>query len=438
MTSKYLLTLFLLPASLFLNAQFNYKEGNVITNNGNTIKGFINYKEWHKNPDRILFRTAPDKADARVFAADSIAGFNIPGYESYARFIVQVSMDEIMFGSLKEVMDTSTETKAVFLKEILKGDRINLYEYTDEIKVRYYILDKRQTTPYELVYRKLLKDNREITQELYKQQLTTLASGYAVFNTSVEDRILKATYSGKDIKNIISKINTQNETSNSIIIDKKKGWNFFVGIGITRGTMNYTGENLVMVDGLDDMGGYKFKNKITTHSYLPLVTAGADFYINPAIRRLVIRTEITAENIKSTVKSHYKFNIYSADESDYTYQFSSWNIGFRPQLIYNLYNTPEYKWYLAAGVSFNYLANSDNSLERRDRQPGNVIDVREDYFQLKEFTMNAIVRSGLRINDRFDLSLIWASPVEYTDYAGGTKSTKTSLVSFSVSYSLKK
>ena len=226
MTSKYLLTLFLLPASLFLNAQFNYKEGNVITNNGNTIKGFINYKEWYKNPDRILFKAAPDNADARVFAADSIAGFNIPGYESYARFIVQVSMDEIMFGSLKEVMDTSTETKAVFLKEILKGDRINLYEYTDEIKVRYYILDKRQTTPYELVYRKLLKDNREITQELYKQQLTTLASGYAVFNTSVEDRILKATYSGKDIKNIISNINTQNETSNSIIIDKKKGWNF--------------------------------------------------------------------------------------------------------------------------------------------------------------------------------------------------------------------
>ncbi len=143
MTSKYLLTLFLLPASLFLNAQFNYKEGNVITNNGNTIKGFINYKEWHKNPDRILFKAAPDNADARVFTADSIAGFNIPGYESYARFIVQVSMDEIIFGSLKEVMDTSTETKAVFLKEILKGDRINLYEYTDEIKVRYYILDKR-------------------------------------------------------------------------------------------------------------------------------------------------------------------------------------------------------------------------------------------------------------------------------------------------------
>ena len=52
--------------------------------------------------------------------------------------------------------------------------------------------------------------------------------------------------------------------------------------------------------------------------------------------------------------------------------------------------------------------------------------------------MNAIVRSGLRINDRFDLSLIWASPVEYTDYAGGTKSTKTSLVSFSVSYSIEK
>ncbi|MGZ8557546.1 MAG: hypothetical protein ACXWWC_04415, partial [Chitinophagaceae bacterium] len=127
--------------------------------------------------------------------------------------------------------------------------------YTDEIKVRYFVLDKRLTVPYELVYRKLLKDGREITQELYKQQLTTLVSGYNLFSKIVEDRIMKASYSGKDIKNIISKINTQSEKSSTTIIDKRKNWNFFVGTGIARSTMVYTGENLIMVDGLDDMGG---------------------------------------------------------------------------------------------------------------------------------------------------------------------------------------
>ncbi|MGZ8557545.1 MAG: hypothetical protein ACXWWC_04410 [Chitinophagaceae bacterium] len=96
------------------------------------------------------------------------------------------------------------------------------------------------------------------------------------------------------------------------------------------------------------------------------------------------------------------------------------------------------KWYLGAGFSFNYLVNTDNSLERRDRQPGSVTEMRKDYFELKEFTMNAIVRSGVKITDRYDLSLMWASPVEYTDYMAGSKSSKTSLVSFSISYSFNK
>lgn len=435
MITKYIITLCLLTAVTLLNAQSNYKEGNVVTNNGTMLKGYINYKEWHRNPDRIQFKPDRENTDAQTFTVDSIAAFSITGYESYTRYTIPVSMDEINFENLKETIDTTTVTKAVFLKEIAKGDRIDLYSYTDEIKVRYFILAKRQTIPYELIYRKLLKNGQEITQASYKQQLSGLAHNYGVLTADLDSRISKANYSGGDIKNIVSKINTQNENDSSAATSKKKKLDFFVGAGIAMSTMHYTGETLLLSDGLDDMGQFKFKDKVTTHSYLPLLSAGADVYINPDIRRLIIRAEMSATNIKSTVKSYYKFNTLS-DEEENTYKYASWNIGFSPQLIFNMYNTQKLKWYAGAGFLLNYILNTKNSLERRYSQTGELISINNEYLKLTEFEMNAIIRSGLRINDQFDLSLFWTSPSEYCLTVG--QSIKTSIFSFSVLYFLSK
>ncbi len=438
MIARYMITLFLIPLAFLTKAQSNYKEGNVVTNTGTIIKGFINYREWHKNPEQIQFKRDLENGEVQKLTADSIAKFTITGYESYDKYIVPISMNEISFESLKEVIDTSSITKAVFLKKILTGDHIDLYSYTDVIKVRFYVLDKRQTLPFELVYRKSLSDGREITQLLFRQQLSRLALEYGISDASFEESVSRATYSGKDIRNIISKINTINETIISAGSRKNRKQAFFLGAGITGSTMNYTGKSIIMSDGLDDLGQFRFKNKITTHSFLPRVSAGFDFYINPAIRRLIIRAEISASNIKSTVTSYYKFNIYSSDETENIYRFSTWNIGFSPQLIINLYSWNKYKWYAGSGFLLNYITKTDNSLERKDRKTGQFIDKAEGYLKINKFAMNAIVRSGFLVNDRFDLSLIWTSPSEYSNYIVGGQSIKTTLLSFSAAYYLNK
>ncbi len=438
MNVKYCLILLLLPATLLTYAQSNYKEGTVITNNNAKLNGFINYREWHKNPDKIQFKKNLKDATVQSFTPDSIAGFSITGYESYVRYTVWVSTGEVLFQSLKDRIDTAAITKTVFLKLIGKGDRIDLYSYADEIKVRFYILDKRQTIPNELVYRKYISNGREITQALYRQQLAVLAQNYGLLDGAVDESISLAAYSGKDIRKIISKINTENETSNSVVIDKKRRWNLYLGVGVTGSKMIYKGESLIMQDGLDDQGKYKYKEKIITHSYLPRISTGVDFYFNPVIRRFLIRLEVSGSNIKSTVNSYYKFNNYGGNETDNTYQFIAWNFGFSPQLIYNLFNTKKYKWSLGAGFQLNNLAISKNSMERREHLTGNFIDLKEDYLPITAFSMTAIIRSGLLINDRIDLSLIWSSPTEYTDYIAGGQYLKTSLVSFTVGYYFKK
>ena len=46
--------LFLLP--LLSIAQANYKSGYVVTLKGDTLRGYINYKEWGRNPKDIDFK----------------------------------------------------------------------------------------------------------------------------------------------------------------------------------------------------------------------------------------------------------------------------------------------------------------------------------------------------------------------------------------------
>ena len=151
-----------------------------------------------------------------------------------------------------------------------------------------------------------------------------------------------------------------------------------------------------------------------------------------------MRLELSASNIKSTVNSYYKFNNFGGNETDNEYKFAAWNFGFSPQVIYNLYNTSKFKWSLGAGFQLNSLAISENSMQRIDHKTGNFIDLEEDYLPITEFSMTAILRTGVVINDRFDLSLIWSSPTEYTDYVYGGQYLKTTLTSFAVAYYFKK
>lgn len=434
---KYVMMVSLLTQVFLLYAQTNYKEGTLVKNDGTLLKGFINYREWHKNPDRIQFKQDIGSIDAQTFTVDSITSFSIAGYDSYTKYILPVSMDEIDFEKLKETIDTTSVTKAVFIKEITKGDRIDLFSYTDDIKVRYFILDKRQTLPYELTYRKILKNGQEITHPLYRQQLSGIAHHYGVLTANLDSRISKAAYSGKDIKNIVSKINTKNDEIAASTNTTRKKSDFFAGAGIAMSTMTYKGKTLLLVDGLDNSGSFKYKDKVTTHSYLPVISAGADFYINPDIKKLIIRAELSATNIKSTVKSYYRFNIFSDEELN-TYNYSAWNIGFSPQFILNMYNTKRLKWYAGTGFLLNYTANNKNSLERRYSQNGELININNEYLQLKKFSMNLLVRSGVRINEQFDISLYWINPSELTNYKVARQSIKANTLSFTVLYFRKK
>src|ERR1700733_6331117 len=90
---KLLFLLFLLP--LFSLAQSNYKPGYVVTLKGDTLRGFIDYREWDSNPNAINFKTIAANKTAQSFTPADIVYFNIDDMETYQTYTGKISTDPV-------------------------------------------------------------------------------------------------------------------------------------------------------------------------------------------------------------------------------------------------------------------------------------------------------------------------------------------------------
>ncbi len=92
MIKYYLITLLLMPVLSI--AQTNYKSGYVVNLKGDTLHGFIDYKEWGHNPKNINFKSAPgDKA--RLLGLSDISHFEIEGYVAYHKYKLSISTNSV-------------------------------------------------------------------------------------------------------------------------------------------------------------------------------------------------------------------------------------------------------------------------------------------------------------------------------------------------------
>ncbi len=103
MRKYYLMGLLLLP--LLSIAQSNYKSGYVVTLKGDTLHGFIDYKEWGRNPKTINFKsTQNDKI--RQLGLTDINHFELEGYVSYHQYRVGMSLNPVDISSPLSSVDT--------------------------------------------------------------------------------------------------------------------------------------------------------------------------------------------------------------------------------------------------------------------------------------------------------------------------------------------
>lgn len=102
----------LLPGLSF--AQSNYKPGYVVDLKGDTLRGFINYKEWDNNPKSFGFKKELKQPNAEAFTVKQATTFAVTGQIYYQRYVVSVSQDKVDMTNMNSRLDTGSMVDTVF------------------------------------------------------------------------------------------------------------------------------------------------------------------------------------------------------------------------------------------------------------------------------------------------------------------------------------
>lgn len=224
----------LLTFPLLLSAQRKYTAGQVVTRDGDIIKGEIDYREWVINPRTIKFRTGEM---VTTYGPKELRSFRIDSKnEIYESAVVLVNQESLDWEDLPQYqtyaeVDGEMEMKqdTVFLMVLTRG-RVNLYQLIDRQKRNHFYFRKGNGAYEPLIYRKIkvmrpgqilmanvLEDNnlpRALVFEDYKGQLKYILADCGMLDSAID----KLTYS----RSILDVVNRYNECMGQVIYLKPK------------------------------------------------------------------------------------------------------------------------------------------------------------------------------------------------------------------------
>jgi hypothetical protein len=139
--------------SSYVECQKNWIPGLIIKSNGDTLKGYINYRNWEGNPSRVGFRTSPEGATVKYSPMD-IVSF-IASDEVYVSAIVNAEMTRTNVNDLTMDKELNIEQDTAFLQTMIQGPKSLYYFMNRYGKAQFYI---QNGANYELLVYKKYKD----------------------------------------------------------------------------------------------------------------------------------------------------------------------------------------------------------------------------------------------------------------------------------------
>jgi len=390
---KHLLLLFLLGLLYLTPAytQGNYKAGYVVNLSGDTLTGFIDYRDWNKNPQQIFFKKDLNARTPDSYSVKNASAFAVNGYELYRKYTVSVSQNLDEQIDLAERVDSTYTIDTVFLRLLIKGKYVSLYQYEDALKQRFYIADKNQV-PYELIYRRYFDPTLHILGDrIYLGQLKRLASIYQPQNMALQTEITTIPYYSNELKKIATEINGNLIDNEFNKLDIGTRPLFFIGVSLTSTTEQVKGNN-------------EFATAGASTSIFPQINLGLDLIFNKNVGTSLVRAELGLSGNKTSLST--SVSPYSTTGTDYL-KFNQYTASLSVQYLYNFINTVTTKFYLGAGATINYSAYTNE--QTYGMASGSKYTIPSVALEPPGFfTPKASV--GLMANKKIDVHLAWIPP----------------------------
>jgi Outer membrane protein beta-barrel domain len=289
-----------------IEAQENYQKGHLISLKNDTVNGFIDYRNWNKNPDKINFK-ANLEANIETFTYLDINGFAVNG-ELYLSAEVPIEIiPSSQVDNLSRIKEIKTEPKRVFLQSIFQGEKSLFYFLNKQDKECFYI---KQDEKYILLeYKKYLNtvEGRDFESENLKfsGQLAYYLQDCSKIETLLKNIKYKKESLEKLFENYLKCTNTNsNFHKKTEKIKVKVGG--FVGLNSTK--LNFKGK-------LDYIVETKYQRSFDANFGLNLE------FILPRFQR---KWSLLSEIMFTKYKANGKYEVYK-NENDF--QITSTQIG---------------------------------------------------------------------------------------------------------------
>ena len=379
------LLLFLKPAFVF--AQSNFKPGYVVPVKGDTLRGYVDYREWNNTPLKILFKPNTLTAPANGFTVDNTLAFGIEKLESYDRFTVPVSRQKASLTDPVPEIDTIKYWRTVFLKILVKGNNVTLYQYDDEVKTHYYIAENGNN-PDELNYW-VYQDEGVKQHRRYRIQLSILAQKYKPNDLGVERVISVADYEAESFIDITQRLNDTNITA---IFTDNSVTDFFAGAGVNYGLASY--------NGLND---YNMDNPQPSNGPMPFVTIGFNHFLNKSTRKLYFGADLSfLTNHNNVTNTYVGSSGTSTVTTTSTLDYKQYTASLSPQMGYNFYSTPTFKFFGNIGIAFNFSQYS-HATYTNYINGSSTPSVRSADLYLPKFKLSTNFKAGFTIKQKIDV-----------------------------------
>lgn len=372
-------------------AQSNYREGYVIQINGDTVKGYINVKEWDTNPQSISFKKSQADREETKYTPLTIKSFAAGDY-AYLAYIGRVSNNKNVFPDMDNYRDTTTSTDTVFLHELISGSKVSLYDKFKDNKRSFFFKEANQA-PVELIYYNYYEEGTTIrTLPVYISQVFELQKKYGEGSVRLAD-FDRLNYRRDDLVRVFEKMNGDGKR----VHKSTGGHQFFVGLGGVVSQNRFVGDNQFTAAG-------------TVNSFSPRIHAGVDIFNNVVTKKLILRAEVSFSYNKPTFSGIDP--LYTGAKNRQFYQFEQYNASLTPQALFSFYSDEAVRLFASAGIGLNFSFYKNN----RFYADNNTASYLVVPYKLESYWANFPLQAGAVIAKRYEVAFTYMPRAAYTNY----------------------
>ncbi|MDR6807776.1 hypothetical protein J2Y45_004976 [Dyadobacter sp. BE34] len=153
----------------FSKAQKPFEPGYIVIAPNDTVRGYIDYKSWSRNPETINFKALTGEK-TETYGLSDMEGFGVHG-ENYVKAHVEVNISATEIDNLASSPVPEVVKTAAFLLVVNNGPKGLFYLKDKDGKVQLYIRDK--DGPYQLLinHRYLAANGQVVNVTYYREQL---------------------------------------------------------------------------------------------------------------------------------------------------------------------------------------------------------------------------------------------------------------------------